>query len=513
MANPASNIATINSDTPATSADITEKIKQRRSNELVIGLCGAIGSGVKSLKGTLESQLNQQGYVVEHIRLSELIAKNSDDPEATQNLIGYNRYTKLQDLGDKLRENYRNSIMAELAVKEISISREIQFGKDRVDDGTALKNTKKAAYIINQIKHPDEIELLHQVYRNNFYLLGLLRTEEERKQNLKDELIPDEQIASLIERDRKSTDKHGQQVEKCLHKSDYFIKNIDDEDQIVASVNRFIQLIHGSARITPKIDEVGMYTAFSSSLKSACLSRQVGAAITDDEGTILATGCNDVPKFGGGLYNADSLSDKRCFNNGKQCHNDKHKRLLQQEITKILSKKGITEAPLLASEIIENSKAKSLIEYSRAIHAEMDAITSLARNSSYNTLHKTLFCTTYPCHVCARHIVSAGIKRVVYIEPYEKSLALQLHGDSICHANSNAETPSKVVFENFEGVSPKRYAKFFGYNQKRKDDRNGEAIDYTVVDSSHVDPQYLDSYVEYETKVVDEIPEELNEEA
>ena len=256
-----------------------------------------------------------------------------------------------------------------------------------------------------------------------------------------------------------------------------------------------------------------MYTAFSASLKSACLSRQVGAAITDDEGTILATGCNDVPKFGGGLYNADSLSDKRCFNNGKQCHNDKHKRLLQQEITKILSEKGITEAPLLASEIIENSKAKSLIEYSRAIHAEMDAITSLARNSSYNTLHKTLFCTTYPCHVCARHIVSAGIKRVVYIEPYEKSLALQLHGDSICHANSNAETPSKVVFENFEGVSPKRYAKFFGYNQKRKDDRNGEAIDYTVVDSSHVDPQYLDSYVEYETKVVDEIPEELNEEA
>ena len=169
MANPASNIATINSDTPATSADITEKIKQRRSNELVIGLCGAIGSGVKSLKGTLESQLNQQGYVVEHIRLSELISKNSDDPEATQNLIGYNRYTKLQDLGDKLRENYRNSIMAELAVKEISISREIQFGKDRVDDGTALKNTKKAAYIINQIKHPDEIELLHQVYRNNFF--------------------------------------------------------------------------------------------------------------------------------------------------------------------------------------------------------------------------------------------------------------------------------------------------------------------------------------------------------
>ena len=252
-----------------------------------------------------------------------------------------------------------------------------------------------------------------------------------------------------------------------------------------------------------------MYTAFSASLKSACLSRQVGAAITDNEGTILATGCNDVPKFGGGLYNADSSSDKRCFNNGKICHNDKHKKILQREITSILSSKGLEDADQLASEIIENSKAKSLIEYSRAIHAEMDAITSLARNSSYNTLNKTLFCTTYPCHVCARHIVSAGIKRVVYIEPYEKSLALELHGDSICHATSNADIPKKVVFENFEGVSPKRYAKFFSFNQTRKDSKTGRALDYTVLDSSHVDPQYLDSYVEYETKVVDEIPEPL----
>lgn len=499
----------ISSNNSNSSEETINQIKKRRSHELVIALCGAVGSGVKNLRDTLETQLNQHGYIVEHIRLSDLIADTQTNPKEIKELSGIDRYTKLQDLGDKLRLDFKNAFIAELAVRDIQIKREERFGQNKKEITVALKNTKKVAYLVNQIKHPDEIELLSEVYRNNFYLIGLLRTEQERRQNLKDELMPEEQITSLIERDRKSSIKHGQQVEKCLHKSDYFIRNIDDEDQIVGSVDRFIKLIHGTARITPKIDEVGMYTAYSASLKSACLSRQVGAAITNDEGSILSTGCNDVPKFGGGLYNADSHSDKRCFNNGKECHNDKHKKILQLEIESILKENDIDNSSLIAEKIIENSKAKSIIEYSRAIHAEMDAITALARNSSYNTQDKTLFCTTYPCHVCARHIVAAGIKRVVYIEPYEKSLALQLHGDSICHSSSSV-TENKVVFENFEGVSPKRYAKFFGYNQPRKD-QQGKSISYTVIDSDHVDPQYLDSYVDYESRVVKEVMQKLDE--
>lgn len=509
MAEPAkANITPLESNTSSqlsneNTSDTITQIKNRRSNELVIGLCGAIGSGVRSLKDSLSVQLEQHGYIVENIRLSELIADITNNPEQIKQLSGYERYTTLQDLGDQLRKDKNNSIVAELAVQEIKVLRQQRFGKTETESSNAIKNTKKVAYIINQIKHPSEIELLNLVYKNNFYLLGLLRTEGERKKNLQDEMISDDLITKLIDRDRKSSDKNGQQVEKCLHLSDYFIQNIDEESQIISSIDRFIKLIHGTSRITPKKDEVGMYTAYSASLKSACLSRQVGAAITDDDGVVLSTGCNDVPKSGGGLYNADSAPDKRCFNNGKGCYNDKHKKLLQLEIKAILDEKKIENSDSLSKEIIENSKAKSLIEYSRAIHAEMDAITSLARNSSYNTLNKTLYCTTYPCHICARHIVAAGIKRVAYIEPYEKSLATQLHGDSISQG-SNIEDSTSVKFENFEGVSPKRYAKFFGYNQPRKDD-SGNAINYNVIDSYHVDPQYLDSYVDYESKVVKEL--------
>ncbi|MEY7874855.1 anti-phage dCTP deaminase [Enterobacter roggenkampii] len=474
-------------------SDSINDIKGRRSQELIVGLCGAMGSGIKTLKEQMVLCLKQNGYHVEHIRISDLIATYSKSK--THHLDNYERYNTLQDLGDGLRGKHGHFICAELAVLSIQEKRETIYGSDSSE---LTKNTKKTAYIIDQIKHPSEVELFNQVYKNNFYLVGLLRTVSERIQNLKDEGINPESIAKIIERDRKSKNKNGQQVEETLQLADYFIKNLDT-DVMKKSVSRFIDLIHGVSHITPSKDESGMYSAYSASLGSACLSRQVGASIMDTEGNIIATGRNDVPAFGGGLYTAESNKDKRCFNkNG--CHNDKHKALLKNEIKNILSKYSLNEADVLADEIMNETKAKYLIEYSRAVHAEMDAIVSLARNTNIGTIGNTLYCTTYPCHVCARHIVAAGIKRVVYIEPYEKSLALQLHDDTICQPD-HSPSPEKVLFENFEGVAPKRYAKFFAYNRKRKDEQ-GKPINYSIEESYHVDTQYLDSYGDYESKVI-----------
>lgn len=476
-------------------------IKSRRSQELVIALCGAVGSGINKLQSTLRNELEEHGYHVEHIKLSSLITERS--AENIEDLDKFDRYKKLQDLGDNLRKEHGHSIIAQLAIKQIAILRMAEFGSD-INATELLKVTQKVAYIIDQVKHPSEIDLLREVYRNNFYQIGLLRTENERKENLKEEQITEPDISFLIERDRKANDKHGQQVEESLHKADYFIRNIGNTNQISESVERFIKLVHGTHHITPTKDEVGIHAAYSASLKSACLSRQVGAAITDDIGIVVSTGCNDVPKYGGGLYDIESKPDRRCFNYGEECYNDKYKNLLKLEVESILRKNDVRNPKEIADEIIKNSKAKSLIEYSRAIHAEMDAIIALAR-TNIDTLGKTLYCTTYPCHICARHIVAAGIKRVVYIEPYEKSLAIQLHGDAI-YQRENGINEKKLSFENFEGASPRRYSKFFGIDKRRKDS-DGKALSHKIKDSGHVDPQHLDSYFEYESKVVELLKE------
>lgn len=51
------------------------------------------------------------------------------------------------------------------------------------------------------------------------------------------------------------------------------------------------------------------------------------------------------------------------------------------------------------------------------LHAEANAITKLARSSN-NSDGSTLYVTASPCIECAKLIIQAGIKRVVYSEKY-----------------------------------------------------------------------------------------------
>ncbi|MNT68962.1 hypothetical protein D3C72_2072320 [compost metagenome] len=110
-----------------------------------------------------------------------------------------------------------------------------------------------------------------------------------------------------------------------------------------------------------------------------------------------------------------------------------------------------------------------------------------------------MYTTTYPCHNCARHIIASGISRVVYIEPYEKSLAMKLHADAI---STDGKTVGKVIFENFEGVSPTRYTTLFSFNNRRKNDAGAAVRFLQKKEASPVAYEYLDSYLDVESKVV-----------
>src|SRR5690606_593053 len=89
-----------------------------------------------------------------------------------------------------------------------------------------------------------------------------------------------------------------------------------------------------------------------------------------------------------------------------------------------------------------------------------------------------LFTTTFPCHYCALHIVSAGVDEVQYIEPYPKSRALELHGDAITDkskdwvppsSDTNNPKKSTVLFRPFTGVAPRMYQRAFFKDRKLKD--------------------------------------------
>lgn len=294
----------------------------------------------------------------------------------------------------------------------------------------------------------------------------------------------------------------------------------------MARINRLLRLIHGDRSVTPTHMEQGMYAAYAAGLRSACLSRQVGAAIAAPNGEILATGSNDVPRAGGGLYSsADGDADARCVRRPQQhCWNDFHKLKLRAEIgskidealaKELTTSSGPDEPIRLSAERKEfllaelyKTRLKDLIEFSRSVHAEMDAIVSLARLGGAGIKGATLYTTTFPCHSCARHIVAAGINTVYYIEPYEKSMARDLHEDSIAFEFSAANQKSDLVrFEHFEGVAPRQFSQLFSGGDRK--DKSGKYIPMQTEPTSKAVPEYLDNYQSFEIKAIEHFQSDL----
>ena len=129
---------------------------------------------------------------------------------------------------------------------------------------------------------------------------------------------------------------------------------------------------------------------------------------------------------------------------------------LELQIKKILNNRDLdTKVANIINELKEDSEIKDLLEYS-GVSTLKWMLLPPQRNGAYPLKGTILYSTTFPCHHCARHIVASGIKSVYYIEPYEKSLAIKLHEDSIALDSQGVDSAGKkVVFLHFEGVAPK----------------------------------------------------------
>ena len=470
--------------TEATQLKLTNNSKEEETNtigehldytitdELVIGLCGPIGTDIHFVSSTLKTILEDSfDYQCIEIKMSDFIRKKFNISKKVKN---YNSYKELIDKGNDLRKEFGHDILSKLIIHEITKNRQLQSKTD----GELVKK-KRICYIINSIKNTAEYSLLKRVYQNIFYFIGVFSPLEVRKDTLRTKGIANPDIEKLIEVDYNQKEDNGQKVSKTFPNADYFLRIDESHDTIVSEkLNRFLDLIFATKIVTPKYHETAMYMASSASANSACLSRQVGAAITNSEGHILSVGWNDVPKYGGNLYtsNDPDSKDHRCINkSGGKCFNDEEKKSLTQLIienlvdNKLISEKEKKEA----TKVLNDSRIRDLIEFSRAVHAEMHAIINATQKTGSEIINGKLYCTTYPCHNCARHIVAAGIKEIYFIEPYSKSLALKLHGDSITE-RYNDENRVKLLM--YDGVSPKRYIDLFKKPDDEKRKTNGVKV-------------------------------------
>ncbi|MCA8935547.1 MAG: cytidine deaminase [Planctomycetes bacterium] len=501
--------------------------------ELVIGLVFPTGVNYREVINPLKDRLKLFDYVAEEINISgDVIPELSSVKPYNSEL---ERISNLQDAGNSARERSKaNSILAAGAVSSIGANR--LSARKRKEIRSRKDARKRVAYIVKSLKRPEEVALLRAVYGHGFYLIGIHQDEAERVSYLKERAqVSRDEAQAAIDRDSDEKDSdHGQRLTDTFHLSDFFLRVGQESSALERDVWRLLDIVFAYPHMTPCFDEYAMFMAYSASLRSADLSRQVGAVIAQEH-DLIATGANDAPKYGGGHYWAKGYSlpkepldeaGGRDYVRGYDSNKRELLKLLRQIEDNLISGNDGAELSAWKDEVtatfdalseklrasqkkknpdleatLESSRQKyiddsvetlrkrvaaglkasplgDITEYGRVVHAEMDALLCCSR-INVSAAGATMYCTTFPCHNCAKHIVSAGIKRVVYIEPYEKSRALQLNDDTI--AKGLSEKVGKVSFEPFIGVGPRRFFDLYsmklgsGRNIKRKND-TGDAL-------------------------------------
>ncbi|MFQ6098635.1 MAG: cytidine/deoxycytidylate deaminase family protein, partial [Armatimonadota bacterium] len=122
--------------------------------------------------------------------------------------------------------------------------------------------------------------------------------------------------------------------------------------------------------------------------RSTCLSRHVGAILVKER-RILATGYNGPPK---GLAHCDELGG--CYRR----------------------REGVPSGQRM--------------ELCRALHAEQNAIIQAAIHGVRLEEPIACYVTTMPCITCAKMLINAGVKRIVYAGDYPDQLSMEMLGEA-----------------------------------------------------------------------------------
>ncbi|HEC95095.1 MAG TPA: dCMP deaminase family protein [Thermoplasmatales archaeon] len=136
----------------------------------------------------------------------------------------------------------------------------------------------------------------------------------------------------------------------------------------------------------PSYDEYFMEMAHVIAKRSTCLRRKVGALLVKDK-HILSTGYNGAPK---GLPHCEEVG----------CLREKLK--------------------------VPSGERHELC---RGLHAEQNAIIQAAV-FGVSIKDSTLYCTDAPCVVCAKMLINAGVKKIVFEGDYPDKLAEEMLAES-----------------------------------------------------------------------------------
>lgn len=196
---------------------------------------------------------------------------------------------------------------------------------------------------------------------------------------------------------------------------------------------KYSSLILHPGLITPSAEERCMVVAYTAKFNSSCLSRQVGAVITNQYHAIRTIGWNEVP-YGQvpcglrGLNEVCSAKNRKCVYSEfeeTEIHRYKDEKSFTQHINddfpdiakKYADLKGLP-MPYCFKTLHNRYEGKENQVFTRSLHAEENAILQMAKYGGEALMNGVIYVTASPCELCAKKLYQIGVRKIVYIDPY-----------------------------------------------------------------------------------------------
>lgn len=338
-------------------------------------------------------------------------------------------------------------------------------------------NGGSAFVVIDAIRNPFEAKFFKDRY-SAFYLMSINAPNEDRKAYLQN--VHKYTVDEFDELERRESGKTSindadfisQNVKRCIEISDIHIFNprneLDNNNVLRAQLAWYLALIKHPGIITPTSLERTMQIAYDAKVNSGCISRQVGAVVTDQNYSIKAVGWNDVAKgqIPCGLRSLQELKnsfDAIAYSDYER-HDQKFRHAASIELINIDGKDGTKGKNLsYCFKDIRNTLDSSKNQvHTRSLHAEENAFLQLAKYGSAGIEGGKLFTTASPCELCAKKAYQLGISQIVYIDPYP--------GIAVDHILSIGSNKPELV--QFRGAVGRGYHQLYDPTISYKDELN-----------------------------------------
>lgn len=298
-------------------------------------------------------------------------------------------------------------------------------------------DNKPTLIVIDALRNPYEILYFRERYAA-FYTMSVNTEENVRQQKLFEKGYRVDEIHQIdkVEEGKNDFQKSYQliDIDKCIELSDIHLTHdgteISKNRNLINQIFTYISLILHPGLVPPSPLERIMQVAFTAKLNSGCLSRQVGAAVTNKYYSVQAIGWNTVAEGQTpcslrnlyDLYNQEDMSAYSTYEKDDKRFSDYIRRTFNayDKVSATSKLKGLTLAYCFKDihTTINAEKQKGNQVHTRSLHAEENAFLQLAKYGSQGIKGGKLFTTASCCELCAKKAYQLGIKEIYYIDSY-----------------------------------------------------------------------------------------------